>query len=209
MTARSVGEQLARGSARILRGVGPTLWPGELGEAIARWMILSLFALVAVAAIGANPGLMWFLVLGAPVVAYGAGRAPKEDQPDDEEHLAADELVTALHAVAAPHAHLAFLAEHLDTSPARVRDGLALAGIPVAAGVRMKGRGVSTGVRAADIPPLSSPTVGPLAPVVVAGQGATTTATTPVVDRHEWGATITDPADQHRRYDLREEVNGS
>lgn len=107
-----------------------------------------------------------------------------------------DELAVAMHEIGAPHAHISALADHLKTTPARVREGCSLAGVPVAGGVRMKKRGVSTGVKAAHFPPLPSPAVTPSEGVVVAGQGATTTATGPTVTRSASGAQITvTPAD--------------
>lgn len=116
--------------------------------------------------------------------------------------LGAGELAVALHEIGAPHAHLSALADHLGTTPARVREGCTLAGVPIAGGVRMKGRGVSTGIKADHFPPLPSPAGTPSGPVVVAGQTTTTTATGPTVERREWGLTITDPTDRHRQHEV-------
>ena len=85
--------------------------------------------------------------------------------PAEPPELLAAELVRALHEVGAHHAHLAALADHLGTTTERVRAGLKAAGIPAGDQVRMRGRGVSTGVRAAHFPPLPAPTP----PVVAAG----------------------------------------
>ncbi|MFH9761331.1 hypothetical protein ACH4MJ_04250 [Streptomyces anulatus] len=128
---------------------------------------------------------------GAPAASTDQGQAEQQEEVPAEAPLTREQLAVALHEIGAPHAHLAALATHLDTTPARVREGCAHAGIPIAGGVRMKGAGVSTGVRMKDFPPLSSPDAAPSAPVVVAGQSATTTATGPTVTHHAGGAHIT------------------
>lgn len=148
-----------------------------------------------------------FTVLWVAIVLRGAWRAQTPEdasvvpEPLPIPPLSADELAAALHEIGAPHAHLSALADHLKTAPERVREGCALAGIPIAGGVRMKGRGVSTGIKADHFPPLPSPAGAPSEPVVVAGQTTTTTATGPHVKRREWGLTITDPGDEHRRHE--------
>lgn len=81
------------------------------------------------------------------------------------------DLHDALARLGTPHAHIAVLAEDLDTTPERVRETLLAAGIP-AEPVRMRGRGSSTGVRGGSIPsPLGSPEGAP-GGVVAAGQPA-------------------------------------
>ncbi|MEV6105722.1 hypothetical protein AB0M28_13545 [Streptomyces sp. NPDC051940] len=107
---------------------------------------------------------------------------PLDDETDDEvweritsrverQPIHPDDLAAALRTVAAPHAHTAAVATHLGESPDRVRDALRTAGIPTHP-VRMRGRGVSTGVRAGDIPPLpDDPTPDPGADVA-AGQAS-------------------------------------
>ena len=89
---------------------------------------------------------------------------PEDDaQPDDDtpSRLASlrREMAFALHAVGAPHAHISALAEHLGAPTDRVRQALTEAEIPIAGGVRMKGRpvAVSPGVKREDFPPLPSP----------------------------------------------------
>ncbi|MEU6449616.1 hypothetical protein [Streptomyces sp. NPDC046979] len=89
--------------------------------------------------------------------------APKDDSP---------EVLATLRTVAEPHAHLAVVAQALGTDTAHVREVLSRAGVPIS-DVRMKGRGVSTGVKAEDIPspaPSPSPSPDPSRPVVGAGQ---------------------------------------
>lgn len=78
-------------------------------------------------------------------------------------------------------AHLAALAEHLTEQTgqpwdaAAVRAACQAAGIPVTSSVRQPGRGVSTGVRLADLPdPSPSPSPAPVVAVVVTGQDTPT-----------------------------------
>lgn len=138
-------------------------------------------------------------------VAYGL-RTPT--QPDCEEateetveqpKLTADTVTAALHAVAAPHAQLEPAADHLGCTTADLRAVLKEMGVPVAGGVRMKGRGVSTGVREQDLPPLPrdhSP----------ATEGALTSDNNsnnaPTVERQAGMTIIRDPADRKRRRTL-------
>ncbi|WP_225793772.1 hypothetical protein [Streptomyces aculeolatus] len=107
----------------------------------------------------------------APGPSVDEPAAPDEPPPAAEPaELTANELAMALHAVAAPHAHLSAVARHLATTPEKVRTGLKAAGIPAGDQVRMRGRGVSTGVRAAHIPPLPPAADPPPGDVVAAGQ---------------------------------------
>ncbi|MFE9845792.1 hypothetical protein [Streptomyces goshikiensis] len=82
-------------------------------------------------------------------------------------------------------AHLKALAEHLteetgqEWNPAAVRAACEAAGIPVTGSVRQPGRGVSTGIRLADLPdPAPDPVLAPVVAVVVAGQETPTAAAT-------------------------------
>ncbi|MFE6021630.1 hypothetical protein ACFQ6O_34520 [Streptomyces sp. NPDC056441] len=79
------------------------------------------------------------------------------------------DLHKSLSEVGTPHAHIAVLAEDLNTTAERVRALLDRLAVPVEA-VRMRGRGSSTGVRADKFPapPPGTPSEG----VVVAGQPA-------------------------------------
>ncbi|WP_393057708.1 hypothetical protein [Streptomyces sp. LN549] len=153
-------------------------------------------------AAAAYPMAMIPVTLLLAVLSWRAGEPkPKAEEPEqsaeqpgeqpEQAPLTGAELTAALHEIGSPHAHLAALATHLNTTPTRVREGCSLAGIPVAGGVRMKGRGVSTGVREKDFPPLRSPDAAPSEGVVAAGQSTTTTATAPTVVRSAEGALIT------------------
>ncbi|MFE2218344.1 hypothetical protein ACFW93_41300 [Streptomyces canus] len=88
------------------------------------------------------------------------------------------EVLATLRKVAEPHAHLSVVAKALGTDTAHVREVLTTAGVPIT-DVRMKGRGVSTGVKAADIPlpraPLPAPPPGPLDLLLVLVRPTTTT----------------------------------
>ncbi|HET6636170.1 MAG TPA: hypothetical protein VFH77_14220 [Streptomyces sp.] len=162
----------------------------------------------------------WRVIVRAPVVellllavwavtAWRAGPKPKQaaDEPTDQEHDEAGEeqplpdlgqLTAALHHVADPHAHLAAAAAHLGEDPARVREAARQAGIPIGP-VRVRGRGVSTGVKATDLPPLPDPPQPAPDDVVVAGQPATT-PDAPIVEHPHPGMTIVRyPADMAAR----------
>jgi hypothetical protein len=148
---------------------------GEGAEKL--WRALGLVVLVGTAyrAAEAYPIVMAPVSLLLAVLAWRAGARPGPEETEAGEQpkvvpLTAEVLTVALHHVGAPHAHLAVLATHLKTSTARVREGLTGAGIPIEGGVRMKGRGVSTGVKADHFPPLPSPTPAPSEDVVAAGQ---------------------------------------
>lgn len=113
---------------------------------------------------------------------------------------------TALHEAVAdvgtPHVHITVLAAVLGTTGERVREALALHNIPVEP-VRMRGRGSSTGVRGDHFPPAPRDQETPSDGVVAAGQPANNDNNNgPTVARSEWGVTITDPTDMHRRHDV-------
>lgn len=191
------------------------------GDRLVRLVILTGISVLLVRAVWAKPLALWPLSCGWLVLAWRSSPTPTprpDDTPADagdasaEDHPQTpppgrDDLTAALHAVAAPHAHIKALATHLHTTPTRVREGLTQAGIPVSDGVRMKGRGVSTGVSADDIPPLpATPTPTP-GGVVAAGQRATTTATPLRVESREGMTIIHDPADTHRHHQVDKGVN--
>ncbi|MDW4902893.1 hypothetical protein RB625_31210 [Streptomyces californicus] len=122
---------------------------------------------------------MFGLTIWCVIAAYRKGK-PKEKaavpplqessepaQPKDD----SPEVLATLRKVAEPHAHLSAVAQALGTDTAHVREVLTRAGVPIT-DVRMKGRGVSTGVKAADMPlPSPSPSPSPEAPEAVVGPG--------------------------------------
>lgn len=194
--------RLLWGTWALLRGLWGRCMAGEGWEKLWR----PLGCLVA-------GSVVWRLVQRAPLVelpllaawtiaAWRAGPAPKEqaaddddgqEQPDDapqEPPLPTmEQLTEALHHVADPHAHLAATATHLGEAPARVREALKQAGIPTHP-VRVRGRGVSTGVKADDLPPLLPPPETAPDGVVAAGQHSNNNTTGVVLEKPHPGMTI-------------------
>ncbi|WP_406000704.1 hypothetical protein [Streptomyces sp. NBC_00829] len=221
MNASQPIENIARGSARIARHIGPALWPGEWLEALARWFLLGLAGSIAMTALSLHRWLMWFAVAVGLLAAHQAGRtadAEELDEPDDEhpeddedeqpEAWHPDDVIELLWELIGERngVHLATVRTELEAetrrpwTPADVRSLLADAGVPMRDGVRVRGVGNSTGVHRDDVPPLPSPAPPP-APVGVVGAGHdANTNNSPQVDRNEWGVTITDPTEKHRRH---------
>ncbi|MGW7085037.1 hypothetical protein ACWGH2_16315 [Streptomyces sp. NPDC054871] len=196
--------------------VGSSLISRSLAAWIAGGVALRLFCVAGVASF--IKGLPWTtsiayaLAAGWLVTAVIRGlRAPDpsaapsvEDAVADEAaepdgdpaappSLTVDELAIALHAIAAPHAHLSALADRLQTAPERVREGLTLAAIPITGGVRMRGRGVSTGVKADHFPPLPSPAEPPPEDVVAADQPSNNNTKRDPIVVSRWGMSIIHP----------------
>ncbi|MFE5868785.1 hypothetical protein ACFQ6V_09040 [Streptomyces roseifaciens] len=146
----------------------------------------------------------------APAQPGVPGEEPHAAQPTPDQEgtatVGVDELCALVRELAqkGAGAHLSALAEHLPGGPwdtAAVRALCAEHGVPVAGSVRQPGRGVSTGVRVGDLPPLSPPPSEELAvAVVAAGQDGTTdpatATTTPAYEPHFGGVmqTIPDPS---------------
>ncbi|PAX92682.1 hypothetical protein CLM85_31175 [Streptomyces albidoflavus] len=111
-----------------------------------------------------------------------------------------EELATALYAVADPNVHTAALAAHMKLPAERVRAALKAAGIPAGGQVRMGGV-PSTGIKAADFPPLPPSGEGAPEPVVVAGQASNNDSNNaPRVVTREGMTIIHDPAETHRHH---------
>ncbi|MFH8744901.1 hypothetical protein ACH4GG_27290 [Streptomyces albidoflavus] len=111
-----------------------------------------------------------------------------------------EELATALHAVADPHAHTAAVATHLGVPAERVRAGLKAAGIPTTGACRMGGK-PSTGVKAEHIPPLSPSGEATQGAVVASPLTSNNNSNNaPTVERREGMLIIRDPADTHRHH---------
>lgn len=139
-----------------------------------------------------------------PVPAVEGDEELPEPEPAGPPPIDREQLLAALHHVADPHAQTVPLADHLATTTAAVRGALTREGIPLTGGVRMRGRSVSPGVRAADIPPLPAPS--PAAPVAVvdAGQASNNNTEAPTFERPQEGLLIVrHPVDRARRYLLR------
>ncbi|MET9848887.1 hypothetical protein [Streptomyces ossamyceticus] len=105
--------------------------------------------------------------VASPQESLVAGSGEKAEEDDSPKVLA------ALREQADPHVHLRAVAQALGTDTAHVREVLQRAGVPIS-DVRMKGRGVSTGVKAEHIPsPAPSPSPSPEGPGPVVGPGQT------------------------------------
>jgi len=214
-------ENIARGSARIARHIGPALWPGEWREALARWFMLGLVGSIAMTALSLHRWLMWFALAIGLLVTHQAGRTADDDEPYEDDEPEPDEQPEAWHPDDVIDllweliedrrgVHLVTVRTQLEAetgrpwTPGDVRALLASAGVPVRDGVRVAGVGNSTGVHRQDMPPLPSPAPPP-APVGVVGAGQDANANannTAWVEREEWGVKMTDPAEKHRRHDV-------
>lgn len=215
MNASRPVENIARGSARIARGLGPALWPGERSEAVARWILLGLVGSVAVTALSVHRWLMWIALGVGLFVAHQAGRSPEADtEPDvdDEqpEEWHPDDVIELVWELVGDRkgVHLSTLRTALEAetsrawTPADVRALLASARVPVRDGVRVRGVGNTTGVHRDDLPPLPSPAPppGPVG-VVDAGQDANANTNNAVTVEQQEGMTIIrDAADLARHH---------
>ncbi|MFI2757817.1 hypothetical protein ACH5A3_02905 [Streptomyces echinatus] len=181
---RKAMERLAKGSSvltwRIARGT--VLWL-KAGEKVSDFLIRLAFLAIPLGIVwsllAATRAVMWLSVVVWCIAAWRA--APKEEpaapSPQESSEPAAEEepeeddspkVLEALRESADPHVHLAVIAQRLGTDTAHVREVLTRAGVPIS-DVRMKGRGVSTGVKGSDIPS-PSPSPEPSEPVVGPGQ---------------------------------------
>ncbi|MFF2522447.1 hypothetical protein [Streptomyces liangshanensis] len=145
------------------------------------------------------------------------GADDEDDVPDDAPHpsqtLSAGYVAALLQTAYTEGSgvHLATLSEYLTRdhpgttwATRDVRALLTRTGVRHRAGVRVPPIGGREGVHRDDFPPL--PPTDPEPPVVAdvaAGQSNNNNGNRPDVQRHEWGLTITDPSDTHRRYDAR------
>lgn len=156
--------------------------------------------------------LVWGFVQSAPVLMFGLTgwwviAAYRKGEPGESEEKAAVVLpqessepaqpkddssgvMATLRKVAEPHAHLSAVAQALGADTAHVREVLTRTGVPIS-DVRMKGRGVSTGVKAPDIPlPSFSPSPSPEGPRPVVGSGQANNNTELTVSRFPSGVQI-------------------
>ncbi|MBH1938944.1 hypothetical protein I5Q34_32585 [Streptomyces sp. AV19] len=186
-----------------------TGWRAALGPAFRTVLLLAGLAEAGRLVI-AHPAALWALTPVWSAAAWRTGQAATpapaespdntvEDPPPVTEPALTKEEFSALVrklAQGGAGAHLSALAEHLTDNPketAAVRSLCAAHGVPVSPSVRQPGRGVSTGVKVKDLPPLSpdGPEAGRVV-VVAAGQEPTTApataTTTPTVEQHAGGA---------------------
>ncbi|MFD5184043.1 hypothetical protein ACFWMQ_15805 [Streptomyces sp. NPDC058372] len=227
--ARGVGRlgpaMSSRAAAWVRRGHRDDLGgiAAHLGT-IARAALIALCLYALARAVRASPALMWVVVgagiaaawrAGRPTAAVGAEKGTVEDLDESPEEAPAvgpegaveeaplptrEELAVALHAVADPNVHTAAVAAHMGLPAERVRAALKAAGIRAGGGVRMGGV-TSTGIKAADFPPLPPTEEGAPEPVVVAGQTSSNNSNNvPTVERREGMLIIRDPAETHRHH---------
>ncbi|MFE7762957.1 hypothetical protein [Streptomyces sp. NPDC057438] len=184
---RAFVDRVYRGSKAVAWGMarGTVAWFRE-GSGPVDFLIRLVF-------LGGGLALVWGLVQSAPVLMFGLTgwwivAAFRKGKPEEKSAVASPQeslvagseekpeeddspkVLTTLREKADPHVHLAVVAKALGTDTAHVREVLSRAGIPVS-DVRMKGRGVSTGVKAADIPVSLSPSPSPDGPGPVVGPG--------------------------------------
>jgi hypothetical protein len=203
--------RLLRGCIALVSQYGRWLVADGPGTALARiggctaaaalgvWTTVTTVPLLPVAA------LVVFTIAAA--VAAGPGEQPDPDDDgaeDEEEELTAAEFIELAREACegGKGVHLSVLAEQLDWDPADVREMAAAAGVPVTPSVRMKGAGVSTGIRLADLPP-TPPLPLPDAEEGRSSAGQAATATTTPLDRVEIGegcVILRDPAETARRH---------
>ncbi|MEU1673374.1 hypothetical protein ABZ752_15255 [Streptomyces roseifaciens] len=202
-----------------LTGIKAALGP------IARGCLLAGAGWLATYVVAAAPDTLLIITFAWGIAAWKVapaqpgvpGEEPRAAQPTPgQERTAAvglDELCALVRELAqkGAGAHLSALAEHLPGGPwdtAAVRALCAQHGVPVADSVRQPGRGVSTGVRVGDLPPLSpAPSEELAVAVVAAGQGGTTdratATTTPAVEQHIEGALLIIRDPDHRTHAVR------
>jgi hypothetical protein len=186
---------------------GSTVICGRIGAWIAGGPVPRLILLVFVAGFAkglhrttelaytaAGAWIVTAITLGLrPPAAAAAPAAPEKPA------LTPEAVTAAMHQLAAPHVQLAPLAEHLSTTTAALRTVLGEMGVPIAGGVRMKGHGVSTGVKAEDLPP-RSPTAAPGTEGALTSDNNSNNAL--IVERQAGMSIIRDPADRKRRRTL-------
>ncbi|MFJ7782189.1 hypothetical protein ACIQY8_05675 [Streptomyces albidoflavus] len=224
--AGRIGPALARRAvAWVRRGHRDDLTglAAHLGT-IARAALIALGVYFLARVVRASPALMWVLAGVGLAAAWRAGRPAAVEGGEEEvaeasvegaEEVAEEgpevvpveaplptreELATALYAVADPNVHTAALAAHMKLPAERVRAALKAAGIPAGGQVRMGGV-PSTGIKAADFPPLPPSGEGAPEPVVVAGQASNNDSNNaPRVVTREGMTIIHDPAETHRHH---------
>jgi hypothetical protein len=169
--SKAVGWGMARGTVRWFQeGSGPV-------DFLIRMVFLLGGLTLVWGFVRTAPVLMFPLSVWWIVAAYRKGKpeeksavvSPQESSEPAVERDDSPEVLAVLRKQADPHVHLAVVAKALGTDTAHVREVLARAGVPIS-DVRMRGRGVSTGVKAQDIP---SPSPSPAPSEHVVGPGQT------------------------------------
>ncbi|MFE3578730.1 hypothetical protein [Streptomyces vinaceus] len=184
---RKIGVSVATAAARRLDAAPWLLWP-----ALGVWLIAAWRA--------GGPG--W-----NPQPASAAAEEPEpEEEPDTislaKEHPAGpslDDVLAAARTLGTPHVHLAAIEERLKAPAGSARRLLTGAGIPIT-DVRMQGRGTSTGIKEADIPPLSGPSPEGVDDAVGAVQRANNSNNNALRVKQEAGMTIILDPSERRAY---------
>ncbi|MGW6913727.1 hypothetical protein ACWGB8_07895 [Kitasatospora sp. NPDC054939] len=132
-------------------------------------------AAFAAGMLAAAPVLWWPLAAGWLIASWCATPPAAETAEDGPAGKDATAFLAALHLTIGTEKglHLAQLAAAIlgdETATDRIRALCKAAGVPVNRGVRVKDRGVSTGVRREDLPPLPPAALQPLLAGVAAGQ---------------------------------------
>lgn len=166
--------RLLAGGGVLLRRV--TTWWAQDGvqSGIARVIGTLLSVLVGGGILLAAPVLWWPLAL-VWLIACWCVRPATDAAEDDDPEADPEAFLAGLHTLIGDQKglHLAQIAAGLlgdETATDRVRELCAAASVPINRGVRVKGRGVSTGVRRDALPPLPAPSPGAPVAVVAAGQ---------------------------------------
>ncbi|MER5482935.1 hypothetical protein ABT024_06925 [Streptomyces sp. NPDC002812] len=169
------------------------LWIGSsrISATIGGWLAGGLVPrlLAVVLAAGFAKGLPWtgrivsVAAAGWVVTALALGyRTPVDGTGGKAEEgpvLAPVLVARALHQVAAPNAQLQPTADVLGVPVPTLRRALQEMGVPVARGVRQKGRRVSTGVKAADLPALPAVDAVAMEGVLTSNNNTGNTSTDP------------------------------
>lgn len=182
MNAEQALRRLTTGSMIILRGIA---WAGEWRETLARWVLGTIAAALALTALALHLWLVPVALLAWMAAANLAAGEEAETADDDEDEdqddedgqqlLDADDFAELVHEVAdGRNVHLTAIGQRLLEETGRGWDVLALCrahGITTKP-VRVAGAdpAVTTGVHRHDLPPLPRPLSGAPVGVVVAGQ---------------------------------------
>jgi hypothetical protein len=209
---------LARGTWALLRRAGETCLEGVGSDKL--WRLLTLVVALGIAGRIAErtPMVMlpvtvtWLVAAwraGPPLAAVQKAEDAEPDGPPTLPRPTHDEVATAMNKLADPHIHLVPVAAALHTTTGVVREVLAEMGVPIADGVRMRGRNVSPGVRKTDLPPLPAPSEFTSVVDVVAGQTSNNNGSNVLVSRTQEGLWIIQDPEHSRHYHVTKSVGSA
>lgn len=193
MTSRQkAAARIVTGSGRVVGRISRAVAGANIGVKIVGGLVLWKGGAALLDTVHQQPLILPAATVGWTWAAWRAGApekptAPKSAEDGTQEADGADRLpcfITALHELMDGQTgiHLAQIAAHLfgsEDATAQVRTLAASASIPINRGVRVKGRGVSTGIKKEDLPPLPEPLSGAPVAVVAAGQTSNSNSNTP------------------------------